>query len=126
VLNDLIDRPRRQQRAVLALMPGLAALLASRRILAARRRRARRIGARRLRGVPRRPPELALQLRDPLVLAGDPKGQLLDLLLQSLVLRRQRQQHLDDGITALLIDRLGLAPLHTTRFDNAPLCPPTH
>ena len=30
VINNLVDRPRRQQRAALALMPGLAAVTAPR------------------------------------------------------------------------------------------------
>lgn len=125
VLDDLIDRPSWQQRAALALMPRLGARLAPRRILAAPQRRARRVGTRRLRGVPRRPAQLALQRRDPLILRADLRRQLGDLRLKTLVLRRQRQQHPHDGIAALLIDRLGLAPLHTTRFDRPTLCPPT-
>src|SRR3954447_12346859 len=105
-------------------MTGLAARLAPRRILAATRRAARRIGARRLRRVARRPLDPALKLRDPLLLPGDLRRQLLDLRLKPLVLRRQRQQHLDDGIATLLIDRLGLGALHTPKFDARRLCPP--
>jgi len=81
VLDDLVDRPRRQQRAALALMPWLSALLAPRRVLAAPWRRAGRIGAGRLRQVPRRALGLALELRDPLLLTRDPRRQLLDLRL---------------------------------------------
>jgi hypothetical protein len=105
-------------------MPRLGALLAPRRILAAPGRRARRIGARRLRRVPRRAIQLTLKCRDPLVLLGDPHGQLLDLRLKPLILRRQRQQHRHDRIPTLFIDRLSLAPLHTTKFDAPRLCPP--
>ncbi len=126
VLDDLVDRPRRQQRAALALMPGLSARRAARGILAAPRRRARRIGARRLRRVARGPGQLALQRHDPLVLSRDPVGQLLDLRLKPFVLRRKRQQDPNNGIAAPLIDRLGLAPLHTTSFDSPRLCPPTN
>jgi hypothetical protein len=46
------------------------------------------------------------------------------MIRQPLVLSRQRQQHLHDRVTTPVIDRLGLAPLHTTRFDNPALCPP--
>ena len=125
VHDHLVDRRGRQELPALALMTRLAAGRSARPILAAAPRRcARRIGARRLRRVPRRAAQLTLQLRDPLVLPGDPCAQLLDLHLQPLVLCRQRQQHLNDGIAALPIDRLGLAPLHTPRFDAARLCPP--
>ena len=137
VLDDLVDRPRRQQRAALALMPWLSALLAPRRVLAAPWRRAGRIGAGRLRRVPRRAlgrrarqiaagrtrrvtrrtPNPALKLRDPLVLLGDALLQPLDLLVHA-------QQHRDDDILALLVDRLGLSALHTPEFDAARLCPP--
>src|SRR6266498_6111839 len=106
-------------------MTGLATRLAPRGILAAPRRAARRIGARRPRRVARRPLDLALKLRDPLLLPGDLRRQLLDLRLKPLVLRRQRQQHLDDGIATPLIDRLGLSPFHTPEFDGPGLCPPT-
>src|SRR3954471_18582227 len=124
VIDELIDRPRRQQRAALALMPRLGARLAARWILAAPRRRAWRIGAGWLRRIARGARQLALQRRDPLVLASDLRGQLLDLRLKPLVLRRQRQQHRHDRIATLPIDRLGLAALHTPAFAVSPLCPP--
>ena len=124
MIDDFIDRPRRQQRTALALMPGLSALLAPRRILPAPRRPVRCISARRLRRVTRRALGRALELRDPLVLTRDLRRQPLDLRLKARVLRGQCQQHLYDGITALRIDRFGLRPLHTTRFDEAALCPP--
>ena len=98
VLDDLIDRPRRQQRTALALMTGLTALLTPRGVLGALRRLARRIAARRLRRVTRRALGRALQLRDPLVLTRHPRRQLLDLRLQPCLLRRQREQHLNNDI----------------------------
>jgi len=106
VLYDLIDRPRRQQPPALALMPRLSARPAARRILAALRG-ARRIGARRLGGVARGPLALALELRDPLILLGHPLLKTPDLLVHP-------QQHRDDRLTPLPIDRLGLFTLHTT------------
>ena len=126
VIDELIDRPRRQQRPALALMPGLSTLPAAGGVLAAPRRRAGRIGAGGLRRVTRRTIGLALKLRDPLVLPGHPRGQPLDLRRQPLVLRRQLQQHADDRLTALFVDRLRLRPLHTEGFDSARLCPPTN
>jgi hypothetical protein len=48
MLEDLVDRPGRQQRPAVALMAMLGALLAPRPVLAALGRGARRIVARRL------------------------------------------------------------------------------
>jgi hypothetical protein len=50
MLDDLLDRPRPQQRPPVALVTVLSAAFAARKILTARRRR-RRIGARRRRRV---------------------------------------------------------------------------
>jgi len=93
-------------------MPRLAALPATRRILAAPRRRARRVDTRRLRAIARAPVQPPLELRNPLILTGNPRSQHLDLRLQPLVLRRQRQQNLDNRITAPVVDRLRLSALH--------------
>jgi hypothetical protein len=87
MLNDLIHRPRRQQRTALTLTPRLSTLFAAQGILPAPWRRARRILARWLGRVPRGPPEFALQPGYPLVLTGHPRRQLLDLHLKPLVLR---------------------------------------
>jgi hypothetical protein len=105
-------------------MTGLRALLSPRGVLAAPRLRAGRIGARRLRRVTRRALGRALKLRDPLVLTRNPRGQLLYLCLKPRVLRREREQHLNDGIAPPVINRLSLTALHTTKFDKAALCPP--
>ena len=123
VLDDLINRPRRQQRPSLALMAGLRTRLAARRTLAALGR-AGRVLARRLGGVARRALALALELRDALLLATHLCRQRLDLLDQPLVVRGELQQHPRHGVAALVVDRLGLGPLHTTRFAAARLCPP--
>src|ERR1019366_390169 len=48
----------------------------------------------------------------------DPRRQLPDLAIHP-------QKHLDHDLPASVVDRLRLAPLHATRFDNAKLCPPT-
>ena len=116
VLDDLVDGPRRQQRPPLALVTGLAALLATRSVLAAPRRRAGRILAGRLRGVARVAPQPALELRDALLLTGHTLGQPRDLLVHP-------QQHRDHRLTALVVDRLRLGALHTTEFAAAALCP---
>jgi hypothetical protein len=126
VIDELVHRPGLQQRAALALMARLTALLATRRILPAPRRAARRIRTGRLRRVTRRALGLALKLRDPLLLALHPRRQRLDLRHKPRVLRRELKQHTDHDLAPLLIDRLGLRALHTTQFDTPKLCPPTH
>ncbi|MEA2302331.1 MAG: hypothetical protein QOE44_2866 [Solirubrobacteraceae bacterium] len=65
-----------------------------------------RIGARRQRRVTRRAPNPPLELSDPLVLLGYALLQPPDLLIHP-------QQHRDDRVATLRIDRLGLRPLHT-------------
>ncbi len=75
MLDDLVDRPRRQQRPTLALMTRLGALPTPRRILATPGRAGGRIGARRKRGVARTTIQPPLELRDPLILPRDPRGQ---------------------------------------------------
>jgi hypothetical protein len=118
VLDDVVDRPRRQQRPALALMPGLATRPAARPVLAALGRPGR-ILARRLRRVARAAPQPALQIGDALVLPGDTLAQPRDLLVHP-------QQHRHDHVPALLVDRLGLGALHTTEFAAPALCPPNH
>ena len=125
MINDLVDRPRRQQRPPLALMPRLAALTATRGILAAPRRRTRMIDTRRLRAIARAPVQPPLKQRDPLILTRNPRRQDLNLRPQPLVLRRQRQQNLDDRLPAPLEDRLRVGALHTPYFAAPELCPPT-
>jgi hypothetical protein len=126
VIDDLIDRPRRQQRAALALMPRLAALTATRGILPTPGRRTRRIDTRRLRRVARAAVQPPLKLRDPLILPRNPGREALDLRHKTLVLRRKRQQHRDDRVTAPVVNRLRLNALHTPEFDTPELCPPTN
>src|SRR5512144_598074 len=122
--HNLVDRRARQQLAAPALMTGLGALLAARRVLAAPRRRPGRILAWRLRRVTRRAPRLALQLTDALLLARHTRRQRLYLHRQPLVLRRQLHKHPHHDLAPLPIDRLGLGALHTTGFATTPSCPP--
>jgi len=116
VLDDLIDGPSGQQRPSLALMARLATGLAARRILATTRRTARRIGTGRLGGVARRALGLTLKPRDPLILLRHALFQPRDLLIHP-------QQDRNDRLAALVVDRLGICPLHTTGFAANPLCP---
>ncbi len=112
MLDNLVDRARRQQLTAVTLMAILGALLATRSVLAARLPAlARRIRARGCRGVARAAIQLALQLLHP-------HFELLDAAIH-------RQQHLDYSLAPRVIDRLRLHALHTTRFDEAELCPPT-
>ena len=118
VLDDLVDRPRRQQRPALALMTGLRALLAPRPVLAAPRRRARRIlTGRRRRVARRRDPAGAQAARSAPPAAATRSVSRCDLLVHP-------QQHRDDHLAALVIDRLRLSALHASRFDARRLCPP--
>jgi hypothetical protein len=116
VLNDVVDRPRRQQRPSPALVAGLAARLAPRRILRALGRR-RRILTRRLRRVARRAPGLALKPGDALVLLGDALLKPRDLLIHP-------HQHRHDRLAALPEDRLRLSTLHTHEIRRRPLMSP--
>lgn len=60
-----------------------------------------------------------LKLSNPLIL-------LANALLQPLYLLVHAQQHRDDHVLTLALDRRRLNPLHTERFAATPLCPPTH
>jgi len=104
VLDHLIHRARRQQIPSTPFVARLAAAPASGAIFAALGP-ARRIRARWSGGIARVAIQLALELCDALVLAGD-------TLLKAAYLLVHAQQHLDDHLTARLIDRLGLGALH--------------
>jgi hypothetical protein len=98
-IDDLVHRPRRQQRTAAALVAALSAPLAPRGILAARRGGGR-IGARWTRGVARALAQLALELLD----AG---FQLLDAAVHP-------QQHLDDCLASRVVDGLRLTTVHAS------------
>ena len=113
VIDELVDRPRRQQLTTVPLMTRLPALGTTRAVLATpTRRRARRILARRQRRVTRVTTQPTLELLDPRLKLRDPTI--------------HRQKHLDDRLTTRRVDRLRLSALHTPTFDNAELCPPTN
>jgi len=122
VLHHPIDGLRRQQLAPLAPVSGLGALRAPGGIGALALRRPWRVLARRHGGVVRVAVEPSLQLGDPLVvldgLLSDLPGQLLDLFVHA-------QQHRDNGLATLVIDRLGIGALYAKGFAGRRLCPPT-
>jgi hypothetical protein len=118
ILDHPVHCPRRQQWPALALVTGLGALSATRRILSTLLRRAGgRIGARGNRRVARTAVQPTLELGDPLILARDPHSQRPNLGVHP-------QKHLNDRRTPSVIDRFRLNPLHTPRFDEPELCPP--
>jgi hypothetical protein len=112
VIDQIIHRPRRQQRAPMTPAPGLPARFTPGAILATLRPAPRRIRARRPRGITRVPGQLTLKLLHPHL-------QLLNAAIH-------RQQDLNYSPTPRVIDRFRLNALHTTEFDRAQLCPPTH
>ena len=127
-LDDLLDRARRQQLTAVALMARLRALRTPREVLAASRTAlARRARTRRLRRATRTAPKLTFQRRDPLILARNPRAQLLDPRRQPLVLLRDSQQHRHHRVTTLPINRLRLNPLHNPQFRRQAMStyPPT-
>jgi hypothetical protein len=118
MLDYFIDRARRQQIPTVTLVPRLPAMPTARRTLAPLRRAGGRIRARRSRGIPRATVQPPLKLGDPLILTRNASFKPTDLLIHP-------QQHRHHGLTALVIDRLRLQALHTHKFDEAELCPPT-
>src|SRR5215211_5013206 len=98
-------------------MPRLTAWRAPRPLRPPRWTRTRRIARWRPRGVARVAGKLPLEL-------VDPRRQPLNLPPQPLVLRRKLKQNTHNRLTARVVDRLRLTPIHTPRFDAAELCPP--
>src|SRR5215218_7634024 len=90
-------------------MPRLGALLASAGVRSLALGRPGRVPARRRRGIARVAAKAALELRNPLVLAGHALAKPPDLLIHP-------QQHRDHDLATLPEDRLRLGPLHTTRI----------
>jgi hypothetical protein len=105
VLDHLIHRAHRQQLTPVSLLAGLRAWLAPGAVLAAPRRRGRRVDARRLRAIARAAIQPALELSDPLVLARNPLLKPPDLLIHT-------QQDRHHNLAALIVDRLRLRALH--------------
>jgi hypothetical protein len=105
VLRYPVDRLQEQEPSPLAGVSRLGALAAPGGAGPSGLLRSRRILARRQRGIARVAIQAAFKLIDPLVLPGDPFGQLLDLLVHP-------QQHGYDRLAAGVVDRLGLGTLH--------------
>jgi hypothetical protein len=118
VLDHLIHGRERQELTAVTLMPGLRALRTPGRVLPPLGLLARRIDTRRAGRITRAAIQPTLKLSDPLILASDMRLKLLDPATH-------RQQHLNDGLTTLVIDRLRLNALHAQEFDAPGLCPPT-
>lgn len=116
VLEDFIDRPRRQKLSPMALVTILGAAFATRGIPAALGL-AGRIGTRRSRRVARGAIQPALKLGDALILTRYTPLQATDLLIHA------KENH-DHDLTALVIDRLSLSTVHASKFDTTELCPP--
>jgi hypothetical protein len=111
VLDDLVDALERQQRAMAALVTGLAAPIASTPRLLRSRRRRRRILRGRQRRVARVPAQTPLEL-------GHASLQPLIRLDQPLVRLDQRvelKQQPDSRRAITIQDRLRLGTLHTTQ-----------
>ncbi len=109
VLDQPINLRERLQRPAMPGMARLPTLLSPRAGRALARRRARRIVAGRKRGVLRVATQPPLELLHPCC-------QPRDLRVLRLDPRRQREQHRDDGLASLRVDRLRLGPLHTAQF----------
>ena len=105
VFDHLIHGAGRQEVAATAFVTGLATTFASAAILAALGRPAGRIRARRSGGVARVAIQLALELGDALVLAGNALLEAPDLLVHA-------QQHLDNHLAPCVVDRLRLSAVH--------------
>jgi len=75
--------------------------------------------------IARAPVQPPLKQAIPLILTPQPaQSRTSTCAPNPLVLRRQRQQNLDNRIPAPLEDRLRLSALHTAYFDAPELCPP--
>jgi hypothetical protein len=114
MLDHLVDLLGRKQPSVPALMPGLTTTLPTRPRPARTRRRRRRILGRRKRRVPRTPVQPPLELGHP----------TLEPLVRLHQLAHPQQQR-DSRLAITIKDRLGLGPLHTSRFAASPAVPVT-
>src|SRR5665647_167692 len=128
VLDELVERRDRRQMTTASRMARLGAPPAPRRSSSPALRRGRRILAGRQRGVARVSLEALFKignadLKPPVRLA-----QLGDLSPEQSVLRREFQEHSDDRLRPLLIDRLSLGAFHAQGVRGAEgracLCPP--
>src|SRR5450759_4833373 len=115
VLDELVERRDRRQMTTASRMAGLGTASAPRGRSLVALRRGRRILAGRQRGVARVAVQAPLQLGDALSLLGDALSQVRDLAPEQSVLRRELQEHSDDRLTSLLIDRLSLGAFHAQR-----------
>jgi len=119
VLDELVEHRDRRQMTSASRMAGLGTASAPRGSSLAALRRGRRILAGRQRGVARVAVQAPLQLGDALFLLGDALSQVRDLAPEQSVLRRELEEHGDDRLTSLLIDRLSLGAFHAQGLRGA-------
>ena len=105
MLDDLVDLLGREQPPMPALMPRLTTTPPTRFLPARPRRHRRRILRRRQRRVPRAPVQPPLELTHPSL---EPQIRLDQLA--------HPQQQQNSRLTITIQDRLGLSPLHTSKF----------
>ena len=119
VLNLLVDGLQRRQLTAVACVARLGAAPAPRGRSLPALRRGRWILAGGQRGVARVAVEAPLQLGDALLLLGEAFAQLGDLSPEQRVLGGELEEHSDDRLTSLLIDRLGLGAFHGQKLRGA-------
>jgi len=112
VVDHGVDGLDRLKRATVTGMAGLGSLAAPREGRSLTLRRARRVLAGRQRGVARVAAQAPLEILDP-------GGQLDDPNVLSRYPLREGDKNSNDDLAPLLVDRLGLGPLHTQTFDAA-------
>ena len=127
VVEKLVERLDRRQMTTVSRMARLGAAPAPRGSSLPALRRGRRILAGGQRGVARVAVQAPLKLGDAFVLLGQALAQLSDLTPKQGVLRRELQEHGDDRLASLLVDRLRLGALHAQGLRGAGvracLCP---
>ena len=116
VVDQLVDRLDRRQPAAATPTARQGPLRSPRRVGPLALGRPGRVLAGRRRGVTRVALEPALELGDPLVLAGHPLGQPLHLLGQTPVLGGDLDEHPHHDLAAPVVDRPRLAALHAHRI----------
>src|SRR5450830_1712576 len=127
VVDELVDRLDRCQPTTASRMARLGAGPPARGRLTRPRWRRGWILAGGQRGVARGAVQAPLKLGDALLLLGEALAQLGDISPEQSVLRRELEEHSDDRLTSLLIDRLSLGAFHAQGLRGARvracLCP---
>ena len=119
VVDELVERRDGRQMPTTSGMARLGAAPAPRGRSWAALRRPRRILAGRQRGVARTPVEALFKIGDADLKPPVRLAQLGDLSPEQRVLRREFEEHSDDRLASLLIDRLSLGALHAQGLRGA-------